>query len=416
MYFVYCDGGSRGNPGKASIGVVIKKNEETVFTLGEYIGIETNNVAEYKALIKALTKLEEMKVDENIKIHLDSELVVKQINGKYKVKNLELQQLFSKAVSLITKFKNLEILHVRREFNKEADALVNIALDNFEKNGILENTSVTSIKPRLPMSILLQNKVEKLKEIINNYDSMVVGYSGGIDSSLLSYVASRILGEKAIALIIVGAQSIGSEIEYARNFAKTKKIKYIEIPVSIFENQPLMKNDKERCYYCKLANFRLLKEYSQNNGYAVVADGGNVDDLSELRPGLKAIKELDIKSPFVEAGFSKQDIKDFSEYLGLGFEKRGSNTCLITRLSINSKITEIRLRRVDICEDFLKSKNYNGFRVRDLEDIAVIEFMGDINISNEKANEISIFFKQQGYKKIYIDMEGYKIGSMSEKE
>lgn len=417
MYFVYCDGGSRGNPGNAGIGVVIKNEDTEIFTLGEYIGIQTNNVAEYRALIAALKKLADINA-ENVKIHLDSELVVKQVNGIYKVKNIDLQKLFAEVTTLKKNIKGLEIVHVRREFNKEADALVNLALDSFEKgeNSTIKTESSQSLNShKLPMTVMLQNKVEVLKKVIKGYGSLVVGYSGGIDSSLLSYVSSRILEDKFVAVTIIGAQSISSEISYAKEFVKAKKINHVEIPVSIFENKDLMKNTEYRCYYCKLANFQLLKDYGKDNGYDIVADGGNIDDLSEDRPGLKAIKELGIKSPFVEAGMSKKDIKDFAEYLELGMNKRESNTCLITRIPINSEITEKRLKKVDNCEEFLKENGFKGFRVRDMEDTAIIEFKDEINVSKKIAQEITEFFKSQSYNKIYIDMGGYKIGAMSEK-
>ena len=263
----------------------------------------------------------------------------------------------------------------------------------------------------------INQKLELLKSNLNKLGSIAIAFSGGVDSTFLLKVAHDTLGENAIGITIQGIMHSSREIEEAKEYSKEMGAKHILVPVEKFEVEEFINNDPLRCYYCKKEVFTNIKNIALSHNIKYVADGTNVDDLGDYRPGMKALEELDIISPLKEAGMTKQDIRMLSKELGLKTYDKPSFACLASRVPYGEKITNEKLRRIEKSEDYLLSLGFRQFRVRCHSDIARIE------VSPE---EISKFFNEDfmkqihdelqkfGFKYVTLDLFGYRTGSMNE--
>lgn len=435
---LYTDGGSRGNPGEAAIGYVIYDDQDQpIFEYARPIGIETNNVAEYTAMIEGLKKSLELGYTK-IALFMDSELIVKQIKKEYRVKNPDLKILYDKAVSLISKCSYFEIRHVRREKNKEADRLVNLALDKettHQKsytedkqtnqqtihNPSSDQTMEHKINEQKTMerkttqlqTVELQQKVRRLRERIQKEEQVVVALSGGVDSSLLAKISHEVLGEKAYAMTIAAANIPEEDIRFVEDFVRETGIHHEFVPVDIFAMEELIKNPQDRCYICKKMLFQAIKERSAKLGIATLYDGSNVDDLSEDRPGMKALQELEIQSPLLEEGFTKADIRDYARSLGLASHDKEAMACMLTRIPYNQEITKIKLRSIEKGEAYLRNLGYHKVRVRANQTMAKIEMEeGQIPVFFATGDYLKVKdqLKELGFDTVVLDLEGYRQG------
>ena len=260
-------------------------------------------------------------------------------------------------------------------------------------------------------------KLDLLKSNLKKLGSLAIAFSGGVDSTFLLKVAYDTLGENAIAITIKGIMHSSREIEEAKEYAKEIGAKHVLVPVEKFDVKEFIDNDPLRCYYCKTAVFTNIKNIAESNNIIYVADGTNIDDLGDYRPGMKALQELDIISPLKEAGMTKEDIRMLSKDLELETFDKPSFACLASRIPYGEKITNEKLRMVEKCEDYLLKLGFKQFRVRCHLDIARIEVSPD---------EISKFFDEDfmkqthdefqrfGFKYVTLDMFGYRTGSMNE--
>lgn len=261
------------------------------------------------------------------------------------------------------------------------------------------------------------DRKERLVELIKGYRSLLVAFSGGVDSTFLLKVAHDTLGEKAVALTATSETYPTHELEDAIGFTKANNIKHIIVDSNELEIDNFAKNDERRCYYCKAELFKICGDKAKELGIEHIADGSNHDDLADFRPGRDAAKELGVKSPLLDASLTKDDIRALSKELGLKTHDKPSFACLSSRFPYGTAITKERLNMVKECELFLKASDIKQFRVRYHGDLARIEVLGDdIKRFLDDGFRRSVIdtFKENGFIYVSLDLEGYRTGSQNE--
>lgn len=263
----------------------------------------------------------------------------------------------------------------------------------------------------------LQEKYALLKETIKSYGSLAVAFSGGVDSTFLLKVAHDQLGDKVIG--ITARSSTYPEREYleAQKFANNAGIKQITIVSEELDIDGFSDNPTNRCYYCKKELYTKIYEVAAEHGLEYVADGSNMDDLGDYRPGLQAVNELKVVSPLKVAGLTKDEIRTLSKDLDLPTWNKQAFACLASRFPYGHKITEEKLSMVDKAEQFLLDLGFRQVRVRHHENIARIEVSSeemtrffDIDLMKK----IDTKFKEVGFTYVSLDLQGYRTGSMNE--
>ena len=261
----------------------------------------------------------------------------------------------------------------------------------------------------------MYKKLENLKENLRTLGSVAVAFSGGVDSTFLLKVAHDILGDKAIAITATSEFFPAREIEEAENFCRAENIRQIFIRENILSVENISQNPPDRCYICKKAVFTKILEIAAENNISYVAEGSNMDDTGDYRPGLKAIAELKIKSPLREAELYKSEIRQFSKELNLKTFDKPSFACLASRFVYGDNISAEKLKQVDAAEQFLFDKGFKQFRVRIHNNIARIEILpAEFEKLLNLREEIVAKFKSYGFNYVTLDLRGYRVGSMNE--
>lgn len=265
------------------------------------------------------------------------------------------------------------------------------------------------------MNKSLTQKLTNLKKILKSMGSVVVAYSGGVDSSLLLKVAKDTLKENVLAVIARSETYPDNEIKEAEKFAKKLKVRYLIIKTEELRNPNFKRNPLKRCFFCKQELFSKLNQIAKDNHLNYLVDGANFDDLKDFRPGSLAAKKLKVRSPLKEAKLSKNNIRCISKMLGLSTWDKPSFACLASRFPYGVKLTKDNLRKVQNAEDFLKSLGFKQVRLRHHKNIARIEvFKNDIPKVLKHRKLILESLKNSGYNYICLDLEGYRSGSLNE--
>jgi uncharacterized protein len=258
-------------------------------------------------------------------------------------------------------------------------------------------------------------KTQTLKEIIASKGSILVSFSGGVDSALLAVLAKEVLGNNTRCVLLDSPVVPRAAIAEARQIAEESCLHLEIIPVHVMDDERFSKNPPGRCYWCRKKSAQVLKGKKEALHFACIADGLNVSDTGEHRPGLAASTEEGIVHPFIEAGITKEDIRTIAQGLGLKFWNKPSAACLSSRIPYGDEITTKKLAMIEQGEEFLHASGFSQCRVRVHGDIGRIEVMtADVPKLLAMRESLVKTFKMIGFVYITLDLEGYRSGSMDE--
>jgi uncharacterized protein len=263
----------------------------------------------------------------------------------------------------------------------------------------------------------VKEKEQKLLAILQEIGSAVIAFSGGVDSTYLLAVARQALGDKALAVNALSPTYPAREHEEAKRLAASLGAELLEVESNELKIPGFAQNPRHRCYFCKLELFRLCRQAADERGYSFVLDGTNADDLDDYRPGRKAAEELGVRSPLLEAGLTKAEIRELSRARRLPTWDKPALACLSSRFPYGTAITKDRIAQVAAAEEALLSLGFRQFRVRYHGEVARIELQpGELDrmLDPELRRQVHEQVKAAGFTYVALDLLGYRTGSMNE--
>jgi uncharacterized protein len=264
--------------------------------------------------------------------------------------------------------------------------------------------------------MVMERKWEHLKALLSEMRLAVLAYSGGVDSSLLLRAASEVMGPHLIAVTAVSETYPPNELIAAKEFVRSLGVTHRVLPTQELASEVFVRNTPDRCYYCKKELFEKLRKLADTEGISFIIEGSNTDDLKDHRPGRKAAQEYSVRSPLVEAGLSKPEVRALARSLGLSVWDKPSLACLSSRIPYGTRITPEILRTIQTAEDHLRAHGFGQVRVRHYGDTARIEVdRNDFRhlLSPDVVESIVRGLKELGYTTVSLDLEGYRTGSMN---
>ncbi len=274
---------------------------------------------------------------------------------------------------------------------------------------------MTNLPAQTSLDPAISEKYDRLKLIIAGYESAIVAFSAGIDSSLVAFVAGQVLGRKALAITSGSLSLKRKDLALAHELAASWGLEHRVVMTDEIAKADYRANPVNRCFHCKTSLYSLLKGVADRDSYAVLLNGTNLDDLGDHRPGLVAAEDHEVRSPLVEAGFHKTDVRALARWLGLENAEKPQAACLSSRFPYGTAITEALLMQVEQSEDFLASIGLTQYRVRHHGDIARLEVMPDelaLLLTHRESVEKAL--KSYGYLYVALDLGGFRSGSLND--
>jgi len=268
------------------------------------------------------------------------------------------------------------------------------------------------------LSAELGAKRDRLLDLLRSYGSCAVAFSGGLDSTVLAKVAQLALGDRAVAVTGTSVSLAAGELDECNELARQIGIRHEVIQTRELSDPDYQENTADRCYYCKSELFTQLGTLAGRLNVAVVADGSNLDDRGEHRPGMRAVREHDVQSPLAECGLTKPELRRLAAYWNLPIWDKPASPCLSSRIAYGEKVTSGRLAMVDLAERFLRRHGFSPLRVRYHKgDAARIEVLPEglprfLDASFRRA--VVEELKSAGFKYVSLDLEGFRSGSLDE--
>ncbi|HEX7119317.1 MAG TPA: ATP-dependent sacrificial sulfur transferase LarE [Longimicrobiales bacterium] len=271
------------------------------------------------------------------------------------------------------------------------------------------------MRERIEMA-MLEEKFARLSEILRECGSVCIGYSGGVDSVFLAKAALDVLGPENV-LAVTGRSASYPEVqrEMALDCVRRFGIPHLEIETDELADPNYAANPSNRCYFCKTELWSKLTAVAEQRGYAVVLDGSNADDVGDHRPGMRAAAEKRVRSPLLEAGLTKAEIRELSRRMGLPTWDRPAAPCLSSRLPYGLAVTPERLRQVEAAEEAMRGRGFREFRVRHHGDaarleVAPVEMPRALELASDLVRELTAL----GFERVLLDVEGYRRGALNE--